>query len=76
MKVFVLLFFVFVFFVIFIFVVDDDFMSCVIFGYVDSNGVKIYYVMMGEGLFVVMIYGFLDFWYSWCDQMEILVLDF
>ena len=33
-------------------------------GYVDSNGVKIHYVMAGSGPLCVMIHGFPDFWYT------------
>lgn len=41
-------------------------------GHVDSAGVKIHYVSLGEGPLVVMIHGFPDFWYSWRDQMQAL----
>ena len=40
--------------------------------YVDSDGVSIHYVTVGEGPLVVMIHGFPDFWYTWRDQMEAL----
>ncbi len=38
--------------------------------YVDSDGVKIHYVTLGEGPPVLMIHGFPDFWYTWRHQME------
>ena len=41
-------------------------------GYVDSNGVKLHYVTIGEGPLVVMIHGFPDFWYTWRYQMDAL----
>ena len=45
-------------------------------GYADNNGVKIHYAAIGEGLLVIMIHGFPDFWYSWRHQMEGLKKDF
>ena len=39
---------------------------------VDSDGVAIHYVTLGEGPLVVMIHGFPDFWYTWRDQMTAL----
>lgn len=44
--------------------------------YVDSDGVEIHYVTVGEGPLVVMIHGFPDFWYTWRDQMEALQGEF
>lgn len=41
-------------------------------GYVDSNGVKIHYVTLGQGPLVVMLHGFPDYWYTWRDQMPVL----
>ena len=37
--------------------------------FVDNEGVKIHYVVVGDGPLVVMIHGFPDFWYSWRNQM-------
>jgi pimeloyl-ACP methyl ester carboxylesterase len=45
-------------------------------GYVDSNGVKIHYVMMGSGEPCIMIHGFPDFWYTWRAQMPELAKHF
>ena len=45
-------------------------------GYVDSNGVKIHYVMAGSGPLCVMIHGFPDFWYTWRAQMPELAKHF
>ena len=39
-------------------------------GYADSDGVKIHYVTVGQGPFIVMIHGFPDYWYTWRHQME------
>src|SRR5262245_7620937 len=43
-------------------------------GSVDSGGVKIHYVSLGDEKdpLVVMIHGFPDFWYSWRAQMPAL----
>ena len=40
--------------------------------YADSDGVRIHYVVAGEGPLVVMIHGFPDYWYSWRHQMNAL----
>ena len=41
-------------------------------GFADSNGVKIHYVVQGEGPLVVMLHGFPDYWYSWRNQIPAL----
>jgi pimeloyl-ACP methyl ester carboxylesterase len=43
---------------------------------VDSNGVKIHYVALGNGPLIVMIHGFPDFWYTWRKQMQPLSLHY
>ena len=45
-------------------------------GFVDSSGVKIHYVTVGEGPLVVMIHGFPDYWYTWRKQMPALAKHF
>jgi pimeloyl-ACP methyl ester carboxylesterase len=47
-------------------------------GMVDSSGVKIHYVSLGqtENPLVLMIHGFPDFWYSWRGQMPALAQRF
>ncbi len=45
-------------------------------GFVDSEGVKIHYVTMGEGPLVVLIHGFPDYWYTWRKQMPALAEHF
>ncbi|MDA7977765.1 MAG: alpha/beta hydrolase [Pirellulales bacterium] len=45
-------------------------------GFVDSGGVKIHYVTMGNGPLLVMIHGFPDYWYSWRKQMPALAEHF
>lgn len=38
-------------------------------GFADSGGVKIHFRSAGQGLLVVMIHGFPDYWYTWRDQL-------
>lgn len=45
-------------------------------GFLDSGGVKLHYVTLGEGPLVVLLHGFPDFWYSWRDQMPVLARHF
>jgi epoxide hydrolase 4 len=45
-------------------------------GFVDSGGMKIHYVTMGQGPLVVMLHGFPDYWYTWRDQMPVLAKNF
>jgi len=52
---------------------NDSILSQVQHDFADNEGVKIHYVVMGEGPLVVMIHGFPDFWYSWRNQMKGLV---
>lgn len=44
--------------------------------FVDSDGTKIHYVMLGQGEPVVFVHGFPDFWYSWRHQMAALAPHF
>ena len=44
--------------------------------YANSDGVRIHYVVVGDGPLVVMLHGFPDFWYSWRQQMGALEGDF
>ena len=46
-----------------------DILDTVQHGYVDSSGVSIHYVTMGEGPLLVMLHGFPDFWYTWRNMM-------
>lgn len=39
---------------------------------VDSGGVNIHYVTVGEGPILLFVHGFPDFWYVWHNQMEAL----
>jgi len=39
---------------------------------VDSDGVDIHYVTLGEGPTVLFVHGFPDFWYTWRNQMAAL----
>jgi pimeloyl-ACP methyl ester carboxylesterase len=43
---------------------------------VDSDGVDIHYVTLGEGPVVLFVHGFPDFWYTWRNQMAALSGDF
>jgi pimeloyl-ACP methyl ester carboxylesterase len=37
--------------------------------YVDSGGVKLHTVALGEGPLVILLHGFPDYWYTWRAQM-------
>lgn len=41
-------------------------------GHANHNGVKIHYVVAGQGEPIIMIHGFPDFWYSWRYQLAAL----
>ena len=45
-------------------------------GYVDSHGVKIHYVSLGEGPLLVLVHGFPDYWYTWRKQIPVLARHF
>lgn len=47
----------------------DDLFESVEHGYIDSDGVSLHYVTMGEGPLLVMLHGFPDFWYTWRNLM-------
>jgi len=49
---------------------EADIMDRVDHHYVDSDGVKIHYVSIGEGPVILFVHGFPDFWYSWREQMD------
>ena len=55
---------------------NDSILSQVQHDFADNEGVKIHYVVMGEGPLVVMIHGFPDFWYGWRYQMEALANEY
>lgn len=38
--------------------------------YVNNEGVKIHYIIIGSGDPVLFVHGFPDFWYGWRDQIE------
>lgn len=44
--------------------------------YVISNGVKLHYVTQGEGLLMLMLHGFPEFWYSWRHQIPEFAKDY
>jgi pimeloyl-ACP methyl ester carboxylesterase len=44
--------------------------------YVDSDGVRIHYVVMGDGPLMVMVHGYPDYWYTWRHQMKSLAGDY
>jgi len=54
---------------------EDDVFQRVEHHFVDSDGVGIHYVSLGEGPLVVMIHGFPDYWYTWRHQMAALAHD-
>jgi epoxide hydrolase 4 len=37
--------------------------------YIVSNGIKLHYVIQGEGPLMLMLHGFPEFWYSWRHQI-------
>ena len=41
-------------------------------GFVDSDGVKLHYVVAGEGPLLVLLHGFPDYHYTWRDQIPVL----
>lgn len=41
-------------------------------GFVDSDGVKLHYVVAGEGPLLVLLHGFPDYHYTWRDQIPAL----
>ena len=47
----------------------DKFSDNIEHGFVDNNGVKIHYAVIGNGPLIVMLHGFPDFWYTWKEQM-------
>ena len=44
--------------------------------YADNDGVRIHYVVMGDGPLMVMVHGYPDYWYTWRHQMEALAGDY
>ncbi|HEY7080976.1 MAG TPA: alpha/beta hydrolase, partial [Nitrososphaeraceae archaeon] len=51
-------------------ILPNDIDKYVTHHYADNNGVRIHYVMIGQGqTSIVMIHGFPDFWYTWRNQM-------
>ncbi|MCY3818972.1 MAG: alpha/beta hydrolase [Gammaproteobacteria bacterium] len=49
-----------------------DMMDRVEHRHAENEGVRIHYVVAGSGPLVVMVHGFPDFWYSWCEQITAL----
>ncbi|NJN31341.1 MAG: alpha/beta hydrolase [Synechococcales cyanobacterium RM1_1_8] len=41
-------------------------------GFVETNDIRLHYVTQGEGELVILLHGFLEFWYSWRHQLPIL----
>ena len=44
--------------------------------YADLNGIRLHYVIAGEGPLVLFLHGFPEFWYAWKDQLEEFQRDF
>lgn len=44
--------------------------------YIEANNVRLHYVVQGEGELVVLVHGFLEFWYSWRHQIPALARHF
>ena len=51
---------------------DSDLIDRVEHHNVDSDGVNIHYVTVGEGPVLLFVHGFPDFWYVWNYQMDAL----
>src|SRR6266852_2541094 len=44
--------------------------------YADLNGIRLHYVIAGEGPLMLFLHGFPEFWYAWKDQLEEFQRDF
>ena len=44
--------------------------------FVEANGIRFHLVEAGSGPLVLLLHGFLDFWYGWRDQIPILAAHF
>lgn len=44
--------------------------------YIMSNGIQLHYVTQGEGLLMLMLHGFPEFWYSWRHQIPEFAKDY
>jgi pimeloyl-ACP methyl ester carboxylesterase len=40
--------------------------------YILTNGIRMHYVMQGEGPLIILLHGFPEFWYSWRFQIPFL----
>src|ERR1700682_949055 len=40
--------------------------------YIITNGIRMHYVVQGEGPLIVLLHGFPEFWYSWRHQIPVL----
>ena len=43
---------------------------------IDTNGIKLHYVTQGEGLLMLFLHGFPEFWYSWRHQISEFAKDY
>lgn len=39
-------------------------------GFLDTNGVRLHYVIQGQGPLMLFLHGFPEFWYSWRHQLD------
>jgi epoxide hydrolase 4 len=44
--------------------------------YADVNGIRLHYMIAGEGPLMLFLHGFPEFWYAWKDQLEEFQRDF
>ena len=44
--------------------------------YITSNGIQLHYVTQGDGLLMLMLHGFPEFWYSWRHQIREFAKDY
>jgi pimeloyl-ACP methyl ester carboxylesterase len=45
-------------------------------GFATTNGIRLHYVEQGEGLLMILLHGFPEFWYSWRYQIPVLAQHF
>lgn len=44
--------------------------------YVQTNGIRLHYVIAGQGPLVILLHGFPEFWYEWRHQIPVLAKHF
>ena len=44
--------------------------------YLDANGIRVHYVRHGEGLPLVLLHGWPEFWFTWRKNIPVLAEEF